>query len=592
MNVCGLLDNMNYKHQVKTERVKLLYKQSPGLLAGLFTSGTAIFLFAKLTNDEINSIILHGWYISLLFLILFRALLLHAFNKVSNTNFSADSWVLYFAIAIAFSGLLVGSTAVLFMDFQNSISPIFLSIVIFGTLAGSLGALSNFKFLYYLYGFLSIFPLALVFYIEGGAYPYLSLMLVIFLLAYFFFAKNFHQTISSSIEQKFVNLDLIEKLESQTKVAEMASIDKSRFLAATSHDLRQPLHSLGLFLSLLKSRLEDQKQIAILEKAQRSQEVLSGQLKSIIDMTQVDAGEINLQEEYIHLNKFIEEIVGEYRLPAEQNNIKVKMNLTDCYVCYDAVVLGRIIRNFISNVLQHCPDSTLLIVLRRRKSGLKLCFIDNGPGILNENLQDVFSEFVQLNNPERDRNKGMGLGLAIVKRLTSLLDIPVSLRSKVGKGSNFQLSLTESNNIEINDLTPTAPDMNGSEIKEFSGKFIVVLDDDEAILGAMREILIDWQCEVLLARKYTELMNTLENDNYPLPDLLIVDYRLNEDLNGIQAIKVIRDHFQGHIPAVIISGDVSLGIESQIEEGKTHVFYKPVSVELLTRILHDSFNSK
>lgn len=586
---------MNIDTQVRKERLKLLYKQSPGLLVGLFTSGTAIFLFALLTNNEIDATILHGWYICLIVLIIFRGLLLRAFNKASHANLSVDSWVSYFAIAIFFSGLLIGSTSVLFIDFDNPVSPIFISIVIFGTLAGSLGALSNFRFLYYLYGLLSISPLATVFYIEGGSYPYLSILLIVFLLAFFFFATNFYQVISSSIEQKFLNLDLIEKLESQTHIAEQASVDKSRFLAATSHDLRQPLHSLGLFLSVLKSKLNQQEQIAILDKAQHSQKVLSGQLNSIIEMTQLDGGEITLAKEYIQLDEFVEEIIEEFKLPAKQNNITIKTNLKAFTVFYDAVLLGRIIRNLVSNVLQHCPNSTLLITLRKRQSGLELCFIDNGPGIRKTEQQDVFSEFVQLKNPERDRNKGMGLGLAIVKRLADLLDIPVRLRSKVGKGSTFQLLLTESTSKANNAITPATTDLSPSEINQtdaFAGKFIVVVDDDEDILIAMREILLGWHCEVLLAQKYTELLDMLNRDNYPLPDLLIVDYRLNEDLNGVQVIKKVSDYFQQQIPAVIISGDVTLGIESLLEGSQARVFYKPVSIEGLTRILHDSFNSQ
>lgn len=378
-----------------------------------------------------------------------------------------------------------------------------------------------------------------------------------------------------------------QKFKIQALDLERSNLERSRFLAATSHDLRQPLHSLGLFLSVLKSRLNNDEQHGLLEKALHSQEVLSNQLNALMDMAHIDSGETPNNPSYFLLDEFVKSIVEEFRLLAEKKHIVFKFKLQKSVVCYDPIILARIVRNLVSNVLAHCPGSTLLIVLRYRRKRLELCFIDNGPGISRENREDVFSEFFQLNNPERNRNKGMGLGLAIVKRLVTLLGASIELRSKVGKGSVFKLILKEQP-LELFSASQSMPkNFQNDEFFDITGKFIFVLDDDQSILSAMREVLTLWGCEVLISDRYSKLKSLIENDSYPEPDLLMVDYRLNEELDGIEVIKALRSYFNANIPAVIVSGDVVLGLEQKLDISSAKVVYKPISEKVLKRVLRN-----
>lgn len=370
---------------------------------------------------------------------------------------------------------------------------------------------------------------------------------------------------------------------------EQNNIDKSRFLAATSHDLRQPLHSLGLFLSVLKSKLTNEEQHVFLDKASQSQEILSNQLNALMDLAQLDSDAVMVQPKFIFLDDFVIKVVEEFKLFAEQKNIILKMKLQKSVVYYDPIILARIIRNLISNVLEHCPGSTLLILLKRRNSGVvELCFIDNGPGISSENQQDIFSEFFQLNNPERDRNKGIGLGLAIVKRLVDMLGVSIRLKSRIGRGSSFKIMLKEKVLESPLENQPLLESFKSDKLFDVSGRFVVVLDDDESVLSAMREILTLWGCEVLISNKYSDLKAVIENNGYRKPDLLMVDYRLNEGMDGIQVIKAVRDYFNASIPAVIISGDVTLGLEEKVDISKVDVVYKPVSEKVLKGVLYRS----
>jgi CheY-like chemotaxis protein/two-component sensor histidine kinase len=398
-----------------------------------------------------------------------------------------------------------------------------------------------------------------------------------------------YKNIVSAIRQRFLNEELIKKLEKQTLIAEKANMEKSRFLAATSHDLRQPLHSLSLFLTVLNSKLTTEEQRQLLKKTQRSQEVLSTQLNSIIEMTQVDAGETVLNPTGFWLVPFLEDIVEEFKLLARQKSIELKVRLVDCYVYYDAILLARVIRNLISNVLQHCPNSTLLVALRKRAGRAELCFIDNGPGIPEKDQKHIYSEFFQLNNPERDRNKGMGLGLAIVKRLVELLNVSIELKSQLGKGTCFRLGLTQQDmQTESTGLLESLESEEHKVVNVASNEaslFIIVVDDDADILEAMRSVLKMWHHEVLLAPNLSVLMAQLNQDSYPMPDLLMVDYRLAENKTGVEVVSQVRTFFNKKIPAVIISGDTTLGLEMLVNIEDTDIFYKPLSEQTLKVIL-------
>jgi signal transduction histidine kinase/CheY-like chemotaxis protein len=580
---------MNNEQRVRLERVELLYQQSPGLLVGLFFAGTAIFLFVLLESSEVNLTVLYGWYLALINLIVVRAFLYKAFQRAEEKARYVIKWIGLFSFMVMLSGIIVGISSVLFLDFTDPVSIAFLSIIIFGTFSGSMGALSNFRFIYYLYGFLTIIPLAVMFYFEGHEFAYMSFLLSIVLAAHFFFANNMYKNIVSAIRQRFLNEELIKKLEKQTLIAEKANMEKSRFLAATSHDLRQPLHSLSLFLTVLNSKLTTEEQRQLLKKTQRSQEVLSTQLNSIIEMTQVDAGETVLNPTGFWLVPFLEDIVEEFKLLARQKSIELKVRLVDCYVYYDAILLARVIRNLISNVLQHCPNSTLLVALRKRAGRAELCFIDNGPGIPEKDQKHIYSEFFQLNNPERDRNKGMGLGLAIVKRLVELLNVSIELKSQLGKGTCFRLGLTQQDmQTESTGLLESLESEEHKVVNVASNEaslFIIVVDDDADILEAMRSVLKMWHHEVLLAPNLSVLMAQLNQDSYPMPDLLMVDYRLAENKTGVEVVSQVRTFFNKKIPAVIISGDTTLGLEMLVNIEDTDIFYKPLSEQTLKVIL-------
>ena len=572
---------MEIEQKVQNERVKALYLHSNTSLLGLLTLSIAILYFFW---GKVEQELIVVWFAALLVTFTGRIILSWRFNKISNTDFSATKWNWFFTIGSVLSAIILGSSAPLFIDFSAPNSAIFLTLVMSGTVAGGMAALSSFLPAFYLFSLVCLAPLAYQFYDQGGELYIFSVFITLFLIMYSSYARNMHTTLTTSIRQRFENLELLEKLIEQTQIAEKASMDKSRFLAATSHDLRQPLHSLGLFLHVLKEKLNTSEQKRLMIQTEKSQRVLSQQLNSIIDITRIDAVELSVNKQPIQLKEFIDEVVDEFSLSAKKANCRISMQITNDWINTDKVLLARIVRNIISNVIQHCPGKNLLIESHRRDNNIELLFIDNGPGLAEADQEVVFSEFYQLNNPERDRNKGLGLGLSIVKRLTKLLNINLMLSSQKGEGCTISITLP----LYITGLSTDSTDTQaktGNNL-DVAGLFIVVVDDESENLEAMRVVLMSWGCELLLANTEDELMKEFCSSDYPVPDMLLIDYRLREERTGFEVIEAVRRHFGKIIPAAIITGDTTLDLETRLTTEDCKILYKPLATEDLKKLLN------
>ncbi|MCK4708265.1 MAG: response regulator, partial [Gammaproteobacteria bacterium] len=265
-------------------------------------------------------------------------------------------------------------------------------------------------------------------------------------------------------------------------------------------------------------------------------------------------------------------------------NCEILTQVTNDWTNTDKVLLARIVRNFISNVIQHCPNSTLVIESRRHDNNIELLFTDDGPGLSETDHKVIFSEFYQLNNPERDRNKGLGLGLSIVKRLTNLLNMKLVLQSQKGKGSTFSITLPLFISVDSSDNTETQHEIENQ--RDVAGLFIVVVDDASENLAAMHALLTLWECEVLMASSEGELMKEFRSADYPVPDMLLVDYRLREERTGFEVIAAVRKHFDQTIPAAIITGDTTIGLMSKLTTENCRILYKPLSTKVLQKILN------
>jgi signal transduction histidine kinase/CheY-like chemotaxis protein len=381
----------------------------------------------------------------------------------------------------------------------------------------------------------------------------------------------------------FENIRLIDELRHEKTRVEEINHDKSRFLAAVSHDLRQPLHALDLFHASLKSKLNQQESKELLALASHSSRALGEMLGELIDISRLDAGKINPEPRTMPLTPLLRECAEEIQPLADKKGLKLRIYLPrkGC-VKSDPVLLKRILRNLLSNAVRHTENGGVLLGARMRGSDVRIEVYDTGSGIDKTQLPHIFDEFYQVDNPERDREKGLGLGLAIVRRLADMLGHDIHVHSQLGKGSCFSVVVPLCSEAEASLHKMTKP-MGDVDV---AGLFVPVVDDDRIILKGMRKLLLDWGCEVLLAESEHELLHELGTHNYPHPDILICDYRLRDKRTGVEVVKAVRGHFgDAEIPAIIISGDVHPDVQQKVKAAGCNWLEKPVSADILKRMI-------
>ena len=368
--------------------------------------------------------------------------------------------------------------------------------------------------------------------------------------------------------------EAIEEMRRKKEEAEKANSDKSRFLAAASHDLRQPMHALGLFVGELKNRLDTAEQRKIASKVEESVDALSSLLDSLLDISKLDAGIVIPQIQGVDIEAMIKRLVQDFIPVAQRKNITLRVCCVNTKVLSDPVLLERILLNLISNAIRYTPQNgTVLLCCRKRGDDLRIEVRDNGIGIPPEEQQNVFREFVQLANSARDRSKGLGLGLAIVDRLASLLHHSLTLRSLPGRGSTF--SVTVPREFGVEDLLAeqeSAPYSSVPRHDSMENLQVMVVDDDMLVRISTAGILESWGCHVSVAGDLQESKDLCLQAQF---DLVICDYRL-PDGNGLTLADIIKENCEIQPAFILISGDTAPQILQAATERGLHLMHKPV----------------
>jgi len=392
---------------------------------------------------------------------------------------------------------------------------------------------------------------------------------------------NFTQILRLSFEKQV----LAEDLQQQKEVAEDANRSKSKFLAAASHDLRQPVHALGMFVGALSRHSMNDEMRRIVDHMEDSINATDGLFSSLLDISKLDAGVVQPQFETFRINPLLERICHEYSGAAQEKNLSLALCPCTAAVVSDQLLLERILRNLISNAIRYTDHGRILVGCRRGRA-LSVQVWDTGHGIAANEQKKVFEEFYQVGNSERDRNKGLGLGLAIVKRLTVLLDHPVELISEVGKGSVFKLSLPIAD-IETDGGNPSMH----SAAPGLRGGLILVVEDDPMVREAMRSLLTGWDNEVLVAGSGAEMLERAA-ECATRPDLILCDYRLRGEENGIDVIERLRAEYNEDIAAILITGDTASDRLQEARDSGFIVLNKPVARSKLRAAIGNAMHAR
>jgi len=361
--------------------------------------------------------------------------------------------------------------------------------------------------------------------------------------------------------------------------AARASAARSRFFAAASHDLRQPMHALSLLVAALKARnreAEVDHLVGHIEDATAAMEVL---FNDLLDISRLDAGAVEIRPRHFSLQRLFDELGDRFAPLAAEKGLLFRVRPAAAFVLSDPLLLERIVANLVSNAIRHTDDGGVLLACRRRGAVLRIEVWDSGRGIPPDQQQAVFEEFVQLHNPERDRSRGLGLGLAIVARLAGLLRHPLTLRSQAGRGSLFAVEVPAG---DPGRAAPAAPQAAPQGLPEDT--LVVLVDDEAAILHGMAELFDCWAIDLVTARNADDALEWLAAIGRT-PDVIIADYRLASGLDGVEVVSRLRRHFRRAIPAVVISGDTTPHTLESLGQAGLPVLHKPLRPARLRALL-------
>lgn len=359
------------------------------------------------------------------------------------------------------------------------------------------------------------------------------------------------------------------ELRARKDEAEMANIAKTRFLAAASHDLRQPMHALGLFIAALAEQNLDPRANHLIEQIGASASAMEDLLDSLLDISRLDAGVLEPRRQPVPLQMLFDRIRTNLQRDIGERNVKLFIRRTEAWAESDPVLLERIVANLVSNAVRYSPGGRVLVCARPAKGRIRIEVRDNGMGIPRESHALIFQEFVQLGNPERARGKGLGLGLAIVSRLTALLDHQLSLRSEPGRGSVFGITLAAASSAS---LSPLSAERTPGDL---AGIHVVIIDDDPLALTSLEVLLRSWDCTVTSGTDLAAVVGALDTGARP-PQVVLSDLRLGSELGGIGTVAALRSRYGRNLAAALVSGDTLPDALRMAQEAGLPLLHKPL----------------
>lgn len=585
--------------RVAAELMPALYRQTlPGIVAHVVTSS----VLAALLRGDVADRKLWIWLAAVYALSALRGASVWWFWRHPEPPPSPVFWGrLASGFAGAF-GILWGACPWLFMAPDNPASLVIISVINMGLGAGAVVALA--PYLPACLAFALPTQLGLISALLIQPQP---LTLAIAALAGYALAANLtnsvmvHRRMSENVRLTHDNQRLREDAEQKNRLlevslrtasqaresAERANAAKTRFLAAASHDLRQPVHALGLFFEDLASRVISPATRPLVERIYDSIRAIDSMLSALLDISKLDAGVVQPDFGTVALPPLISRLQKEFQPVAQSTGNSLHIRLRDADVTSDGLMLERLLRNLLSNALRYTRRGKVLLAVRPLGARVRVDVCDTGIGIPDAQLQEIFTEFHQLGNPQRDRRQGLGLGLAIVKRIAELLGHDIDVRSRVGRGSRFRVTLERA---KWASPGPREEPDTMPEQTDLRGYCVLVLDDDRYILDAMHSLLSSWGVVVLGAPSTDAAAELLEATAHR-PQLLLVDYRLQDRGTGIQAIHELQQVLGENVPAVLLTGDTAPDRLRQAQASGVPLLHKPVQPAELRSLLRSFLQS-
>jgi two-component system, sensor histidine kinase len=565
---------------IKAQQIELLYQNSfAGIAAGcvMFLVAMAAMLYLGVLTRELW---LWGAANFICFAIGFAQL--RAYQRASPESKAQPVW----GQRIVTGGIVAGALWGLLTFFLDGPLKGHEIPVVSGMVLLLVGAVSGYAvYAPAIFGFSSGIALtsALGLILTPGPYHVsLAVMVLAVFASVVQFGLNLYRAYAKELVLDAQNRQLIASLTEHQLQLEAAHSARLQFFASASHDLRQPMHALGLFAEGLRDFVAGPQGQNVYQRMQTSITAMEDLIDHLLSVANMDAGAIIPKPVRLPVQYLFNSLQPPHETLAHAKGLRVDFMPTHAVINADPMLLGRLLGNLITNAIRYTERGRVLVGCRRRGEHWRIDVLDTGCGIAQTNFGRIFEEFVQLANPERDRSKGLGLGLAIVKRIAALLGYRVSVASKLGHGSRFSVTiprLAESAEETLEDAAERA-----EAPADVAGLLIVVIDDERDIRDALEALLMRWGAFVVTATSEQEAVQKLELEAR-LPDLLICDLRLADNANGIELITKLREHFELDVPAVLVSGDTAPQRLAEAQAAGLHLAHKPLNAQKLRALI-------
>ncbi|MCU0897937.1 MAG: ATP-binding protein [Burkholderiales bacterium] len=575
-------------------QVRLLYDELPTAVTASFVGAT---LLSSVMWAQVERGVIAAWFGAMLLNQAWRIVLYRRYRRRSAYDAAETrQWGRWWAIGAGISGLIWGSAAFLFWVDDSSVLQTILIVSIFAVTSAAVLLIATHLPSFYAFVLGALVPLVARTLLQADApYVLLALITTIAAIGIIAFGRNYNRSFVASLRSRFENEALAQALAEQNaalaqarsaaehaqREAERANQSMTQFFAAASHDLRQPIHALGLLGAALSERVRDPSAAPLLKSITASVGSLEALFDELLDISRLDAGVLEIGMRQFPMQSLFERLRLEFAAEAAERGLFLRVRPTTAYAWSDPALVERILRNLVSNALRYTRRGGVLVACRTRGKLLAIEVWDTGVGIPHAEQQRVFDEFYQVSAPGKSGRPGIGLGLAIVKRLAALVDAPIALRSQPSRGSMFRITL------QRGDATRTPPNAAAAAIDErmtLAGRRIVVIEDDGEVLEGMLALLGGWNAEVVGAASADDAIAVLAPARHA-PDLVIASDALRNGASGGQAIASVRGCFDASIPGIVVAGRITPAHRDEALANKYHLLAKPVAPAKLRALI-------
>lgn len=571
-----VFDQKINKDLIEKERLALYMSEMLRNYIGSILIGLPLFYFIFQSQSSLNAV--NIWFTLDTILLITVLLTYYVFYQHYDT-FHFSIWKKISDIPLIVFSLHIASAPWLFLQMEADIYLYTLFIMIISLSGTVTHAVAYYFERLVIFATLPLLSLAAKFYMmESDNLDEVYIVIISVWAGLITFAHRINKSLMSSIVLKF------EHIQARSN-AERLNAEKSQFIAAASHDIRQPLQAINLLVSTLKSGSKKPNDVVLFERLESSVESMSDLLNSMLDVSKLDAQVIVPQPQHLCLTSLLEKLRGELTPFAKAKDIDLVIKADNNIVLADAILLEQVLNNLLSNAIRYTDSGNITLSTQSDSEQIEISVKDTGMGIASAYTEAIFLEFYQLHNPERDQNKGLGLGLSIVKRLCALQNWPLSLDSELGVGSCFSFKVPKGDS-ELIQVAETV-DMN----KNLGVIDVIVIDDHEGIRFSLSTILSNWGCKVRSFESADNACEAIKKLPTWKPNLIISDYRLRNNMTGIEAIDKVKTTLNHPIEAIVISGDTAPEEIIKIEKSGFIVFHKPIKPAKLRVIISRKMKS-